>query len=138
MAGSKKVGGLRTGSTPAVVSGNPKAGKRVGRLILPKSYCPKCQGRIINGQWIHTEHCPETVVMWFALGFKVTDWTSVLYDCCPHKCAGQSLASCVTHSDDCPFWLPMDREILKTMPRPTQAISPRLESYLDEQEDLDL
>lgn len=84
---------------------------------------------MIAGQWIHSAHCPETVVLWLALGFKSTDWTSPLYQCCPHQCAGQVLSGCVTHEDACPFWLPLDREILQTMPRPTLAVSPRLELW---------
>jgi hypothetical protein len=66
--------------------------------------CSYCEGRHVNGNWIHSARCPNTIILWYALGFKRSDWTGGMYRCCPWQCPGDELPSGVMHSWQCPFW----------------------------------
>lgn len=45
-------------------------------------------------------------MIWHAEGerYRLSDWTSGIYQCCPFHCDGTELPSGVTHAWNCPFW----------------------------------
>jgi hypothetical protein len=43
-------------------------------------------------------------MLWFAHGFKPSDWASPFYRCCPFQCEGTRLPSGMTHHWRCKWW----------------------------------
>lgn len=81
-----------------------------------ESPCALCPGQVIDtGQahWgqatsirrrIHVAKCPNTCVLSYTDGFRLSHWITSATQCCPYQCAGVALAHGVTHSYDCPWW----------------------------------
>ncbi len=59
--------------------------------------CDQCDGRTMEGNWLHSPACSATVVLWDRYD-KATPWP------CYHQCAPTQLASGRTHFWNCLFW----------------------------------
>ena len=81
----KKVGGLKESAAGV----NTSRGARS---------CTKCTGMVREGNWVHTNGCPETVVQWKRYVPRGVAWP------CPHRCTPVETPETITHHWTCPFW----------------------------------
>jgi hypothetical protein len=66
--------------------------------------CTRCQGTIRDGNWLHDENCPETVIQYNRYTVQSRGAVRGGVWPCPHQCEPTPLSMGRTHHWQCLFW----------------------------------
>lgn len=60
--------------------------------------CRMCEGRWVDGSWVHSDGCYGMAVLYKRHGYTIARWW------CLYGCGGKDMGTAIVHVPDCPYW----------------------------------